>query len=116
MEYINAVSPALAGMMNVKKTGKPNQGALNTAGEYIAGAGAGLKNAPVLSDINSLVTAITTSNYTKGIQKYMSTFFTSRGQPMFLQQLEKGQTPIKNLFFSTTGLPTEAELKKLGAK
>lgn len=116
MEYINAISPALAGMMEVKKTGKPGQGALNTTGQYVAGSLGGLKNAPGVNELNQLVTAITNADYAKGISKYAKTFFTSRGEPAFIRQLQNGNTPIKNLFFSTSGLPTPEELKKLGAK
>ncbi len=115
MEYISAVSPALAGMMSVKKNASSAQPALNTVGQYVAGATAGLKNAPVVSDLNSLINAVTNSNYAKGIQQYMSTFFSSRGEPAFLRQLQDGHG-IEGLFFSTTGLPTTAELGKLGAK
>ena len=115
MEYFNAVSPALAGMMNVRKNEKTGQGVLNTTGQYVAGATGGLKNAPLIGDLNGLVNAITTTNYAKGIQKYANTFFTSRGEPAFIRQLRSGQG-IKGLFFSSSGLPTQEELKKLGAK
>ncbi len=115
MEYFNAISPALAGMMAVKKNGTKGQGVLNAAGQYVAGASQGLKQAPVLSDLNDIVSAITTSDYAKGIEKYGKTFFTSRGQPSFLRQLENGQG-MKGLFFSTSGIPTQQEMKKLGAK
>ncbi|MHB8603564.1 MAG: hypothetical protein ACYC9R_13095 [Nitrosotalea sp.] len=115
-EYIYAISPALAGMMEVKKIGKPNQGALDTTGQYVAGSLQGLKRSPGVNELTQLVTAITNSNYAKGIQKYGKNFFTSRGVPSFVRQLQNGNTPIKNLFFSTSGLPTQAELKKLGAK
>ncbi len=115
MEYFNAVSPALAGMMNVKKNAVQGQDPLQTTGQYVAGSLAGLKNAPGISEGSDLVTAITNSNYTKGIQKYASTFFTQRGEPAFLRQLQNGQG-VKGLFFSTSGLPDKAELKKVGAK
>lgn len=116
MEYVNAISPALAGMMMVKKEGKPGQDLINTAGQYSAGALTGLKNAPGIDELSSLVTAVTNSNYEKGIQKYASSFFTDRGIPSFIRQLSTGVTPIKNLFFSSTGLPTKQELDKLGAQ
>lgn len=115
MEYFNAVSPALAGMMNVKKNEKYGQDPLQTTGQYVAGSLGGLKNAPGVGEVTDLVTAVTNSNYTKGIQKYASTFFTQRGEPAFLRQLQNGQG-VKGLFFSTSGLPDQAELKKLGAK
>lgn len=115
MQYISAISPALAGMMMVKKNYTPKQGALGAAGEYVAGAASSLKGAPGVSEVNDLVTSITNSNLTKGIEKYASTFFTSRGEPAFIKSLTSG-TPIKSLFFSTTGLPTTAELHKLQAK
>jgi hypothetical protein len=114
-EYISFLSPALSGMMTVKKDQLYNQNAGDIVGQYLAGATQGLKNLPAIGDINQAVSSITNPTFSKGLWKYGKDFINSRGVPSFIRQLG-GDQPIKGLFFSTSGLPTNAELNKLGAK
>lgn len=108
-EYISAISPALAGMMSVKEHGTEGQGVLDTAGQYVAGAGQSLKSAPGVDELRALVTSITNSNWSQGIKKYAENFFTSRGEPAFIQNLQKDR-PIDRLFFGAHGLETESQV------
>lgn len=108
-EYINAISPALAGMMSVKQHGKPRDNAVKTASEYASGALQGLKSAPGIDELSGLVTSITNSNYEKGIKKYLQTFFTSRGEPAFIANLQKNR-PINRLFFGAQGVETPQDV------
>ncbi len=109
-EYINAVSPALAGMMMVKQKSQAGQGLPATAAQYVAGTIAGLKEAPGVNELASLYKAASTPDASKGIEKYAQTFFTSRGEPAFIKSLLSG-TPIQNLFFGSTGVQTEQQLQ-----
>jgi hypothetical protein len=110
MEYINAVSPALAGMMSVRKYGRNSDGVLNAAGHYTAGALQGLKSAPGVDEVEGLVTAITNTNVSRGAVKYASDFFTSRGVPSFVYNLLRDR-PIDRLFFGAHGVETDAEVR-----
>lgn len=109
MEYVNAISPALAGFMNIKQTAKPNQGIGESVGQYTAGALQGLKSAPGIDEVSSLVNSITNSNYVKGIKKYASQFFTSRGEPAFIPNLLNSR-PIDRLFFGAHGVETTQQV------
>jgi hypothetical protein len=109
MEYFNAVSPALAGMMEVKQKGVAGQGVLQTSGQYTSGAVQGLKNTPGIDEASKLVTAITNSNYSKGIMKYAKDLFTSRGEPAFIKNILSGR-PIERLFFGATGVESTQEV------
>lgn len=111
MEYINAVSPALAGMMEVKQKSTPRQGIADTAGQYTSGSLQGLKSVPGIDEAEKLVTAITNSNYTKGIMKYGKDLFTSRGEPAFIKALLSDR-PIERLFFGATGVETDDQLRQ----
>lgn len=111
MEYIAAVSPALAGMMSVKENEKKNQPIDQSAGEYTAGALEGLKSAPGIDELSQFVTALTNPNYAKGIKAYASTFFSSRGEPAFIKNLQ-GNRPIQNLFFGATGVETTQQVSQ----
>lgn len=117
MEYINAISPALAGMMNAKMSG--NKGFTNDVGQYTGGVLSSLKSAPGIDEANSLITSITNTDLTKGIQKYTNDFFTSRGEPMFIKNLQNNR-PINRLFFGSTGVNSDqqykADLKTKAAK
>jgi len=111
MEYINAVSPALAGMMEVKRVGTPRDSILESAGQYATGTVQGLLNAPGADEVQQLITAVTQSNYAKGIEKYAKDFFTSRGEPAFIKALLSNR-PIERLFFGATGVETEQEVRE----
>ena len=111
MEYINAISPALAGMMSVKAYGKPRDDAIMTGSRYVPGALQGLKSAPGIDELSNLVTSITNSNYEKGIKKYLGDFFTSRGEPSFIANLQNDR-PIDRLFFGAHGVETPEQVRK----
>jgi hypothetical protein len=99
MEYIAAISPALAGFL----TAKQNKGSIgNDIYQYGAGAAAGLKNVPGANEINSLLNT--------DIKKYATTFFTSRGEPAFISNLLNNR-PIQRLFFGATGVESNAQVK-----
>lgn len=110
MEYINAVSPALAGMMSVKAHGTPRDNAAATVSQYTSGALQGLKSAPGIDELSGLVSSITNSNYEKGVKKYLADFFTSRGKPAFLENLQKSR-PINRLFWGAHGIETPQQVR-----
>lgn len=110
-EYISAISPALSGMMTIRQNAKPSDGVLDTGAQYIAGAAEGLKGAPGVGDLEELVNSITNSNYAKGIQKYATTFFTSRGVPAFIPNL-LSKNPARGFFLGAEGAQTQAEVEK----
>lgn len=102
MEYISALSPALAGMLSAKFNAAGPEGKI---GQYFAGALTSVKNVPGIDDVSTLVTDVSNSNFAKGIVKYADSFFTSRGEPAFMQNLFKNR-PIDRLFFGATGVET----------
>lgn len=110
MEYIAAISPSLAGFMYTKEYAKPNDTAVTTANHYASGAGSSLLGVPGIDELSSLVSSITNSNYTKGIQKYASDFFSSRGVPAFIPNLLNNR-PIDRLFFGAHGVESTQEVK-----
>lgn len=89
MEYISAISPALAGMMDVKKN-KSNKSPSDIVKQYFTGATAGYKNLPGIEDIVNSISSPTQ-------------FFTSRALPAFIPNLLKGR-PIDRLFFGASGV------------
>lgn len=109
-EYIAAISPALAGFMTIKANEKPGQGAVASGGQYVAGSLSGLKGAPGVDEVNGLITSITNTNYAKGIKKYASDFFTSRGIPAFVQNLQKDR-PANRLLFGAHGVESIQQVK-----
>jgi hypothetical protein len=109
-EYISSISPALAGMMQVKQDGKPGQNTTDTAAQFLGGSAQGLKLLPGANEVTNLVNSITNGNYSKGIQKYASDFFTSRGEPTFIKSLQSGN-PVNNLFFGKTGVESNDQVK-----
>lgn len=108
-EYVAAINPALAGFMAIKAGNQ--KGPIAAGAEYVAGAASSLKAAPGIDEANSLVTSISNSNFTKGIQKYATDFFTSRGEPAFLKNLMQGR-PINRLFFGAHGVESEQQVKE----
>ncbi len=109
MEYISAISPALAGMMNVRQKSTPGQSPENTVNQYVAGSLTGLRNVPGIDEASKLIADVTNSDYSKGIKKYASNFFSSRGVPSFIQNLTKNRT-IDRLFFGATGVETPQQV------
>lgn len=100
MEYISAVSPALAGAMLAKQKGTDFQSSLY---EYGAGVAASLKKVPGIDEANSLIST--------GVKKYVSDFFSSRAVPVFLKNLLKDR-PINRLFFGSTGVESQQDIQK----
>lgn len=109
MEYISAVSPALAGMMTVKQHEQPGDSIAKSFGQYVAGAAAPLKNAPGLNEVGDLVKSVTDLGGANGFGKYLKDFFTSRGIPAFVQNLSKDR-PVERLFFGAHGVETPHEV------
>ncbi len=115
MEYVSAISPALAGMMNVRQKETSNQNIESTVNQYVAGSFTGLRNTPGINEASTLIKDVTNSDYAKGIQKYASQFFTSRGSPQFIQNLLKDR-PIQRLFFGSTGVETTQQVSQDASK
>jgi hypothetical protein len=111
MEYISGISPALAGFMKVRQKRVEGQGAANTVSQYISGAASGLKSAPGIDEASTLVNDLTNPNYAKGIAKYASNFFSSRGTPRFVQNLMQNR-PIDRLFWGSTGIETPKQVEE----
>lgn len=110
-EYIAAFSPALAGMMSVKEHAAPGDGLLEAAGHYVTGGLQELKRVPGIDEAEKLVTAVTNSNFTKGIMKYAKDLFTSRGEPAFIRSL-LSNSPIEHLLFGAHGVQSDAEVRQ----
>ena len=111
MEYFAAVSPALAGMMWMRQKATHGDDAAATAGHFVAGAAQGLKSAPGADELMGLITAITQSNYEKGIYKYFHDALTSRAIPAFVPKLTS-KNPLEHLFFGAHGVETDAEVRQ----
>lgn len=106
-EYISAISPALAGMMEVKQKSKSGQDALTTATQYSMGAAQGLKSLPVIDDVAQLRDSIANGK----LLKYASDFFNSRGKPVFISNLLKNR-PINRLFFGANGIESTEQVSQ----
>jgi len=111
MEYFNAISPALAGMMSVRKYGKTSDSSVDDLAHYASGALQGLKSAPGIDELSELVTSITKTNAVTGAEKYAASFFTSRGEPSFVQNLFRDR-PINRLFFGAHGVEDEGDVTR----
>ncbi len=109
-EYIAAFSPALAGMMMVKQKGKSGQNITDTVAQYVAGSTEGIKNTAI-SEINSIVNAITNPSFKKGLGKYLGGLITGRLTPTSIQNLTKDNSP-QRLFFGATGVQTDQQVKQ----
>lgn len=110
-EYISAISPALSGMMSVRKDGKEGEGITAELSHYTSGALQGLKSAPGIDELSSLVQSATNPNYVTGVKKYLSDFFTARGIPAFISNLLKNR-PIDRLFFGAHGVETPEQVSQ----
>jgi len=111
LEYISAISPALAGFMTAKRDGNSRTGMLKEFGYYTSGALQGLKSAPGVDEASQLVTSITNRNWALGIQKYAENFFTSRGVPAFFHNLDNDR-PMNRLFFGAHGVETQPQVSR----
>lgn len=112
MEYLAAVSPALAGIMWARQKMTAHEGVADTAGHYVAGAAQGLKSAPGADELTGLITAITQSNYEKGIEKYFRDAIASRSVPAFIRNAMRPGNIIKHELFGAHGVESDAEVRQ----
>lgn len=105
MEYLSAISPALAGFMYAKKDGDGT--ILGNATQFGKGLTSSLLNAPGIDAIPSLIKSATNGTMIKDA----TSFFTSRGVPSFLTNLTKSR-PIERLFFGASGVETDAQARQ----
>jgi len=111
MEYVSAVSPALAGMMTAKMDATPDQSTGQWVGDYIGGAAGALKHAPGISELSDLADSVSRAGKATGFKQYAENFFTSRAIPAFLANMMKGRV-IDRLFFGAHGVETEEQVKE----
>ena len=109
MEYISVISPALAGALTIK-SGKDKTIA-GKSEEYVKGALQGLKSVPGADEAERLIQTLTSNHLAKSVEKYMSDFFTSRGEPAFLNNMQKNR-PTNRLFFAEHGVETQAQTQE----
>lgn len=107
LEYIAAVSPALAGMMEVKSKSKPGQDFTQSASQYVSGVTAALPYAPGADEVTQLAQAI--HGGTTG--KYLQTWFTSRSVPAFIPSIISDRR-VERLLSGKTGVETVQEVKQ----
>ena len=69
---------------------------------------------PVFTEDNKIITDLSTGQG-KQIAPYLKTFGIGFVEPAVVKHA-LSTDPIRELFFSTSGLPDQKELKKLGAK
>lgn len=113
LEYVAAISPALAGMMMARKQARPQDGAVDTFAHYASGAAGALKHAPGIDEVGNLVESITKSNAVQGGENYAKQFFTSRGVPAFIPSLlGEPSRPVERLFFGKHGVETDEEVNE----
>lgn len=110
MEYISAISPALAGAMTAKMKATPGESARMKVANYISGAAAPLAEAPGVNELSELVRNIRDMGRVQGFQKYASTFFSSRAVPSFISNMLSGR-PIERLFFGAHGIETDNDVR-----
>jgi hypothetical protein len=106
-EYLNFISPAFAGAMEVKQYGRANDGPEKAIENYGRGALQGLKSAPGVDEISNLVNRVTSGDPFKGITKYAA----SRGVPAFAHNLANTR-PMDRLFFGATGVETQHDVER----
>lgn len=111
MEYFNAISPALTGMLMMKKDGTSRDSLLKTVGNYVSGVAQPLKHAPGIDELGKLVTSVAGTNNVIGVKKYAENFFTSRGVPAFISSLLRDR-PIDRLFFGAHGVETDEDIRQ----
>lgn len=111
LEYFNAISPALTGMLMMKKDGRGSDNMLQKVGQYVSGVAQPLKHAPGINELGELVTSVTNSNFTTGVLRYAENLVTSRGLPAMLYNLFNNR-PINRIFFGATGIETPGEVNQ----
>ena len=113
MQYVEAISPAFAGMMSVKENEKTDQSFVSTAWQYSSGGFSSLKSAPGIGgdEVTSLVNSLSNKDWKKGPEKYLNTFGKSRVLPAMIQNLWKDRVENR-LFFGATGVETPEQQRQ----
>jgi len=109
MEYMSVISPALAGALSIRAG--EHESTAGKAEEYLKGSLQGLKTVPGINDAEQIIQTLTSDHLAKSVEKYSSDFFTSRGEPAFLKNMQKGR-PINRLLFGAHGVETEADVQE----
>ena len=65
---------------------------------------------PGASEVVQLWNTLTSGDLEKGIERYASDFFTSRGEPAFLKNMQKNRW-ANRLFFGAHGVETEKDVQ-----
>lgn len=109
MEYMSVISPALAGALTIKS--EKEKSVAGETEEYVRGALQGLKTVPGIDEAQELIKTITSDHLADSVEKYGKDFFTSRGEPVFIQNLKRNR-PINRLFFGAHGAETQADVQE----
>lgn len=110
MEYIAAISPALAGMMMAKRdqTGT----FAGQVGGYLHGSLAALKEAPGIKEIPDLLDQISKADVYKGALKYAEDFVRSRTVPPILENLLFKDRPGNRILFGAHGVESPLQVSE----
>ena len=106
MEYMSVISPALAGALTIKAEG--GKTVPEKSEEYVKGALQGLKSAPGADEAEKIIQTLTSNHLAKSVEKYATDFFTSRGEPAFLKNMQKSR-PTNRLLFGAYGVETTSQ-------
>ena len=109
MEYMSVISPALAGALTIKSG--EDKTVAGKSEEYLKGALQGLKSVPGADEAEQIIQTLTSNHLAKSVEKYMSDFFSSRGEPAFLKNMQKNR-PTNRLFFGAHGVETQAQVQE----
>lgn len=109
MEYMSVISPALAGALTIKQGDEKSVG--GQAEEYLKGSLQGLKSVPGADEAEQIIQTLTSNHLAKSVEKYGDDFFTSRGEPAFLKNMQKDR-PTNRLFFGAHGVETQEQEKQ----
>lgn len=106
MEYVSFMSPAMAGMLMVKKNVHDSDSVLKTLETYGAGAAGGLKNAPGVDTVSNFVTSLTSNK-----DKIAGAWDYIRGRlvPAPVHSLMQDR-PINRLFFGAHGVENDEDV------
>jgi hypothetical protein len=109
MEYMSVISLALAGAMTMKMDDRG--GAVQKGLDYVKGSLQGLKTVPGVDEGEKIIQTLTSGHLAHAVEKYAWDFFSSRGEPAFLKNLQKNR-PGNRLFFGAHGVETTAEVQE----
>jgi hypothetical protein len=111
MEYVNAISPALAGMMSMRKYGKPSDSFVDKTFQYTAGAAKGLLHTPGINELPDLVKGLTNPDPTKGIWKWLKGLVSQRAIPSAVSNMAKDRT-VNRWLFGAHGVETDQQRRQ----